>query len=263
MTDLVKINIQDHVADVRLNRARKMNALNPDMFRAITDAAKSIENDKSVRAVVLSGEGKAFCAGIDTSAMGTDNSLMDVLINGSESYPNIFQQPAYIWKQLSVPVIGALHGAALGGGFQIALGTDIRFADPQTKLSVMEIRWGLIPDMSATQTLRDLVRIDVAKELTYTGRIFDAVEGKKLGVVSHLSDKPRDDALALAREIASKNPDAISAAKHLLNETWHGNDIDGLQMEERLQGKVVLSENQQEAVNAEMEGRKANYKDRI
>jgi enoyl-CoA hydratase/carnithine racemase len=161
-----------------------------------------------------------------------------------------------------VPVIAALHGAVFGGGLQIALGADIRMAAPDVKMSVMEIKWGLIPDMSGTQTLRDLVRLDVAKELTFTGRIVQAEEAARLGLVTRIEANPREAAFALARDIATKNPDAIALGKLLLESTWHGDDTRGLETEERLQSKLLMSANQIEAVMAGMEQRPAKFGDR-
>jgi enoyl-CoA hydratase/carnithine racemase len=263
MNDLVTINIQNQVADVRLNRPDKMNALNLDMFNAVIAAGRQLAADKSVRAVVLSGEGRAFCAGLDLANFTDPKFVTDPFGEGKGGFwPNFYQSPAYVWKQVPVPVICALHGVAYGGGFQIAMGADIRIADPQLKMSVMEIKWGLIPDMSASQTLRDLVRLDVAKELTFSGRVVGGEEAEKLGLVTMLSASPREAALAMAETIASKNPNAISRAKYLLDNAWHGDEIAGLKLEEELQTPILASQNQIEAVRSGMEKRAANYSDR-
>lgn len=259
MSDIVKVSIENHVAQVRLNRPEKMNALNPDMFIAIAEAGRSINGNKDVRAVILTGEGGAFSAGLDLDTLDMPEEWLEIFRTGSESYPNIFQRPGYVWKQLHCPVICAMQGVAIGGGFQIAMGADIRIAHPQTKMSVREIVWGLIPDMSISQTLRDLVRIDVAKELTYTGRIFEAEEGAKLGLVTRLSEKPLEDAMQMAEQIASSNPDAIFSSKKLFNDAWHGDDLAGLKLEERLQAGVISKPNQLEAVAAVMEKRKPTF----
>ena len=176
MTDLVTIDTVDGVADVRLNRPEKYNALSRDMFKAIIEAGQSLAEAKEVRAVVLSGNGRGFCAGLDMESMQGLASAEDgqegeanALLSRGEGPENHAQRPAWVWKTLPVPVIAAIHGVAYGGGIQIALGADIRIAAPDAKLSVMEIKWGLVPDMSLTQTLRDVVPLDVAKELTFTG----------------------------------------------------------------------------------------------
>lgn len=262
-TALVSVNINNHVADVRLNRAEKMNALNIPMFEAIRDVGKQLAADKSIRAVVLSGEGRGFCAGLDLANFTDPEVFADPFGPGRGGfYPNFYQLPGYAWKAIPVPVICALHGVAYGGGLQIALGADIRIAHPEAKLSVMEIKWGLIPDMSASQTLRDLVRLDVAKELTFTGRVVTGQEAVQLGLVTSLSDDPREAALAMAAEIARRNPNAIAYGKYLLNNTRHGDDLEGLRVEERLQAKILKSPNQIESVMSEMEGRDGQFSDR-
>ena len=197
MTDLVTITRTDGIADVRLNRVDKYNALSPDMFQAIIEAGETLAADPSVRVVVLSGNGRGFCAGLDMgSFQGMANGPRSggggtaSLMNRDERPENHAQRPAYVWKRMPVPVIAAVHGVAFGGGLQIALGADIRIAAPDAKLSVMEIKWGLVPDMSLTQTLRDLVPLDVAKELTFTGRILSGTEAKALGLVTRLADDP-------------------------------------------------------------------------
>lgn len=269
MTELVTIDIDAGVADVRLNRVDKYNALSPDMFQAIIEAGESLAENRQVRAVVLSGNGRGFCAGLDMASFqgmagggrsggggGTGG-----LLKRDERPENHAQRPAYVWKRLPVPVIAAIHGVAYGGGCQIALGADIRFAAKDAKLSVMEIKWGLIPDMSLTQTLRDLVPLDVAKELTFTGRILSGEEAKALGLVTHVVDDPLAAALALAKEIAGKSPDAIRAGKKLLEESWRADPRSGLELESKLQTDLIGSPNQVEAVKANFENRAPNFSD--
>lgn len=266
MAELVTIKIENHVADVRLNRPDKINALNPEMFKAIVAAGKSLSQEKSLRAVVLSGEGKGFCAGLDFKSfmeMG-DNPKdgMGLLERTAGNPGNNAQMPGLIWKMVPVPVIAAVHGVAFGGGLQIALGADIRLAAPDARFSVMEIKWGIIPDMSLTQTLRDLVRIDVAKELTFSGRIVAADEAAQLGIVTRICEDPLAEAHRLATEYAAKSPHAIAAAKKLWESAWHSPTEDGLQMEESLQRGLIGSPNQIEAVMANFEKRAPNFKDR-
>ncbi len=188
MSEIVTIDIDDGVADVRLNRPEKYNSLSKEMFHAIESAGKSLCDDKNVRVVVLSGNGKGFCAGLDTDMFSAASAIDEELKIKSGEIPNIFQNVAFIWKEVPVPVIAAIHGVAYGGGLQIALGIDRRIAAPDARFSVMEIKWGLIPDMSASQTLRDLVRLDIAKELTFTGRIVDAAEAKEIGLITRISE---------------------------------------------------------------------------
>lgn len=264
MTELVTVTITDHVADVRLNRPDKMNALSLPLLEAVTATAERLMQDRDVRAIVLSGEGLAFCAGLDLSNFTNPDTFGgDAFGNGRGGHwPNYYQKPGYVWKDVPVPVICALHGVVFGGGLQIALGADIRIAHPATRLSLMEIRWGLIPDMSGTQTLRDLVRLDVAKELAYTGRIVEAPEAQQIGLVTRLDEHPYDAAMALAREIARQNPQAVSLAKLLFESTWHGPDTAGLEMEERLQARLLMTPNQTEAVMAGMQKREPVFSPR-
>ena len=266
MADLVTIDINSNgVADVRLNRADKYNALSGEMFDAITDAGESLIDDKSVRAVVISGNGRGFCAGLDFSGfrgMAGDSDGQPVTSRRQPSGRtpgNSAQQPGMVWKSVPVPVIAAVHGVAYGGGFQIAMGADIRIAAPDARFSVMEIKWGLIPDCSLTQTLRDIVRLDVAKELTFTGRIFDGTEAAELGVVTQLSDTPLDSALAMADTIASKSPSAIRLGKQLFEDSWRADRDAGLTMEAQLQGRLIGKANQVEAVKSNFEERPPQY----
>lgn len=259
MTELVTIDIHDHVAHVRLNRPEKMNALNWDMFDAINAAGDAVSQDKSIRAVVLSGEGRGFCAGLDLENFAGGLGKDPFGEGRGGFWPNYYQQPAYVWRQVPVPVICAIHGVAYGGGLQIAMGADIRIAHPQSKLSVMEIKWGLIPDMSASQTLRDLVRLDVAKELTFSGRVVEAAEALSLGLLTRVDEDPVTAALDMARDIAGRNPDAITLGKYLLDNAWHGDDEAGLRLEEVLQARIIGKDNQMEAVMSAMEKREANY----
>jgi len=264
MSDLVTITVKDHIADVRLNRPDKYNALNPEMFKAVIAAGKSVAEDRSVRAVVLSGEGRGFCAGLDFEgfvSMGKGDGI-GLLERSKDGPANAAQMTGYVWKQVPVPVIAAIHGVAFGGGLQIALGADIRFAAPDARFSVMEITWGIIPDMSGTQTLRDLVRLDVAKELTFTGRIVEAPEAARLGLVTRVCDDPLAEAHALAREIVDRSPHAVAAAKQLLETAWRGSIEEGLALEEKLQLSLMGTPNQIEAATAKFEKRPPKFTDR-
>ncbi|MBT8150773.1 MAG: crotonase/enoyl-CoA hydratase family protein [Gammaproteobacteria bacterium] len=259
---VVTVDIQNHIADVRLNRPEKMNALNDAMFEEIAGAADELKNNRAVRAVVLSGNGGAFCAGLDMASLQGSSTLRDIFSKGSEHFPNYFQRPGMAWKEIPVPVIAAMHGTAFGGGLQIALGADIRVAAPGTRMSVMEIKWGLVPDMSASQTLRDLVRLDVAKDLSFTGRIFDAEEALELGIVTALAEDAHTEAMRRAEAIAAQNPDAIAHIKYLFDNSWHGDSKAGLRLEERAQARVIMRANQIEAVSAQFEKRTANFAER-
>jgi enoyl-CoA hydratase/carnithine racemase len=268
MSDRVSVEISEGIADIRLNRPDKMNALDGAMFQALYEAGRSVAEDDDVRVVVLSGVGRCFCAGLDTSnfaamaggdgagSAGGSRSLFD---KPDGSAANFAQQPGWQWRDLPKPVIAAVHGVAFGGGLQIALGADIRFITPDARMSVMEIKWGLIPDMSGTQTLRNLVRLDVAKELTFTGRIVSGSEAVEIGLATHLSDQPLEDALAMARVIASKSPSAIRSGKALLNDSVVGSFEEGLAREASFQAALIGKPEQIETVKAQMQGRPAAY----
>ena len=269
MKDRISISVEDGIADVRLIRSDKMNALDGQMFEAIEEAGNQLSANPDVRVVVLSGEGRAFCAGLDMgnfaamadSSGGTDeehvaSNKLETRTHGIANQP---QHAAWMWRELKVPVIAALHGVALGGGFQVALGADIRYAAPGTRMSIMEIKWGLVPDMAGTQIMRHLARDDVIRELTYTGRIFEAEEAQQLGFVTRVCDDPLAAAMDTARQIAGRNPDAIRADKQLLSDAYYLDREEGLLLESRLQDNVIGKPNQVEAVMAELEGRPARY----
>jgi enoyl-CoA hydratase/carnithine racemase len=268
VSERVTIDLKDGVADVRMVRTDKMNAIDSAMFNALTEAGKTLCADRSVRAVVLSGDGRAFCAGLDMESMSamagpprSGDAPAQNLFERGTSGANRAQLAAWIWQEVPVPVIAAVHGVAYGGGLQIALGADLRIVAPDTRMSVMEIKWGLVPDMSATQTLRRLIPLDVALELTFTGRVFSGSEAKALGLATRVSDHPREDALALGTEIAGKSPDAIRAAKRLFQEAWYGPTADGLRLEENLQRTLIGRPNQVESVKANFEKRVPRFVD--
>jgi len=258
----VRVDVEGHVARVTLSRPEKHNALDLAMFEAIVAAADLVRSTPSVRAVVLHGEGPSFCSGLDLgSLMAAPGGLAEAQEALRGPVPNRYQRTAYDWVTLPVPVIAALHGNCLGGGLQIALGADIRIARPDTRMSVMEVRWGLIPDMSITRTLPRLVGVDVAKELTFTGRVFDGEEALRLGVVTQLADDPLSAALELAGQIAQRSPDAVQRAKRLLEESWIQAAQETLRLEASLQGELIGSPNQLAAVTAGLTKQPAQFTD--
>lgn len=265
MTDRVKVSIdaENHVADVVLNRAGKMNAVDHEMFEALASAADRLTAEKSVRAVVLRGAGGNFCAGIDLSVLaGSDMDFEKALNTPIEpSAANIFQRAAYAWRELPVPVICAIEGVAFGAGMQIALGADIRYASPDAKFSIMEAKWGIIPDMGITATLRHLVSPDRAKELAWSARILESREAEALGLITAITEDPVAVARQFASDCALKSPDAIRSIKTLVNESWHMTEAEGLALEARLQNNVIGRANQLEAVAANLEKRKPDFKD--
>ncbi|MGB5284094.1 MAG: crotonase/enoyl-CoA hydratase family protein [Polyangiales bacterium] len=261
MSERVQLSIDNHVATVRMSRPEKRNALDADMFDGLIRMGERIIADKSVRAVVLHGEGKAFCAGLDfASFMGSPDLMQKLLSRGDTSPANMAQRAGWIWQEVQVPVIAAIHGFAFGGGLQIALGADIRYATADAQFSVMEIKWGLIPDMSLTQTLPALVPLDVAKELTFTGRIVSGTEARELGLVTKISEDPLADALQTAKLIATKSPHAIRAGKTLLRDAPGMSRADALKLETALQVTLLGSPNQMEAVQANMSKRDPDFK---
>ncbi len=269
MSDRISVSIENGVADVRLVRSDKMNALDDAMFEALITTGDDLAANPDVRCVVLSGEGRAFCAGLDMGnfgkmASGETKSASPAKGGGrlegrTHGVSNRAQYAVHVWRELPVPVIAAVHGVAFGGGFQVMLGADMRYVAPDTKLSIMEIRWGLVPDMAGTQIMRHLVREDIVRELTYTGRVFSGEEAFAYGFATRLEADPRAAALETAKEIASKSPSAIEASKRLLNAAVYAGEEDGLILESVEQDALIGSANQKEAVMSQMEKRDANY----
>lgn len=264
----VNVEITNGVADVRLVRADKMNALDPAMFAALVETGQRLKADAAVRAVVLSGEGRAFCAGLDmgsfaamAQASAEGGGRMSDLTRRDEGIANHAQLAVWVWREIPVPVIAAVHGVAFGGGFQLALGADMRFVTPDARLAILEIKWGLIPDMAGTQLMWRLVREDIVRELTYTGRIFTGEEAGRIGFATRVCADPKAEALAMAREIAGKNPHAVRAAKRLLNAAATADPGAALLDETREQIALIGSRNQLEAVRANLEQRPPTFED--
>lgn len=261
----------DGVVELQLARADKMNALDPAMFDALIESGEALRGDDSVRAVVISGRGKAFCAGLDMASferMQQQGGGVDVLGEGAagtdllkrtHGISNAAQQVAMVWREVPVPVIAAVHGVAFGGGLQVALGADIRIVAPDAKLSVMEIKWGLVPDMAGMVLMRELARSDVVRELTFTGRIFLGEEALRIGFATRLSADPLAEALQMAHEIAGKSPDAIRAGKRLLNASLAQSAAELLMAESVEQKALIGSPNQVEAVKANIERRAPRF----
>ena len=261
--DRVKISIESQVADVILNRADKMNAVDMNMFLALGEAADRLANDKSVRAVVLRGAGENFCAGIDLSLFSESELDFHAALKEPihPSAGNLFQRSAYAWRELPIPVICAIEGVAYGAGLQIALGADIRYASPGARLSIMESSWGIIPDMGITATLRHLVPPDRVKELSWSARVLDSAEAKELGMITDVVEDPVAVSRKLARACAAKSPDAIRGIKALVNAAWQLTEVDALALEAQLQGGIIGGRNQQEAMQANLARRKPDFID--
>jgi len=269
MEQRVSISVSDGIADVRLVRADKMNALDAAMFEALVGATERLSREKGLRAVVLSGEGRAFCAGLDmgrfaamkeTGGHGIPGAEARDLTKRTHGLANFPQAAVWGWRQLPVPVIAAVKGVAFGGGFQLALGADMRFLSADARMSIMEIKWGLVPDMAGTPILASLVRDDILRELTFTGRIFSAQEALSYGLATRICDDPLAAAFEVAREIAGKSPDAIRAAKRMLGNLFV--DAGAALMAESVeQQKLLGSPNQLEAVSANIEKRSPRFVD--
>jgi enoyl-CoA hydratase/carnithine racemase len=261
-TTRVSVDVAEHVAEVALRRPEKHNALDRPMFDALSEALDEISETPAARVVVLRGEGPSFCSGLDFPSFIAAGSSPDELFVRRPGEPaNLAQRVTHGWRALTVPVIAAVHGACFGGGFQIALGADVRIGAPDARLSAMEIDYGLVPDMGISQTLPRLVRDDLARELLYTGRIVDAAEAAEVGLLTRLADDPLAVARALAAAIAARSPDAVRAAKRLANEAFWGGPERGLALEEELQRGLLGSANQIAAVTAKLGGEPAEFAD--
>lgn len=263
VSDRVEIRVDDHVAEVMLNRPDKLNALDIETFRALDDAGRSLAGDRPIRAVVLHGAGDNFCAGIDLGVLqgGGEEVARTLLSPVDGSIANLAQRASYAWRELPVPVICAVQGTTYGGGFQIAMGADLRYASTTARFSIMESKWGLIPDMAISTTLRDIVPPDRVKELAWTARVFDAEEALRLGIVTSIEDDPRAAARRTAATIARRSPDAVRSIKRLVNESWSRSEEASLALEMQLQIAILGSANQAEAVLANLEKRDPTFGD--
>jgi enoyl-CoA hydratase/carnithine racemase len=259
--ETIRVCLEGGVAQVRLNRPEKLNALNPEMMLSINEAIGRLSTEASARIVVLSGEGRAFCAGLDTQTMASGGSGFD-LLKREFGPASIVQQVAWGWRSLRIPVIAAVHGVAFGGGLQLASGADIRIGASMTRFSIRETFWGLVPDMAGVALWRTSVRDDVLRELTYTAREFDGVEAERHGFLTRLADDPVEEALEMARMIASRSPDAVAAAKRLYNLAADADAASILAAESSEQVKLKGSYNQKEAVAAYVEKRAPMFGDR-
>ncbi len=259
MTDRLTISVTDQIADIRLNRADKMNAIDPAMFAGIGAVIDGLADRTDVRCVVLSGEGKAFCAGLDMASMAAGGSGTGAERNAQGSI--LPQHVTLGWRNLPMPVIAAVHGVAFGGGFQIMSGADIRIAAPGTRFAIREAYWGLVPDMAGFLIWRGLVRDDVLRELVYTAREFDADEALHHGFITRIADDPYAAAIELARAIASRSPHAIRGAKRLCNMAHDADPRTMLEAETREQVAIIGKPNMMEAVAAHMGKRAAAFAD--
>ncbi len=265
-SDRVKIAISDGIAEVTLNRPDRLNALDPLMFEAIIAAGERLSRVAALRAVVLTGAGRAFCSGLDKETFASIAAECGApglaeLMTRTHGIANTWQQAAYVWRMLPVPVIAAIHGVAFGGGFQIALGADMRYVAPDARLSILEIKWGLVPDMSGIALMRELARSDVIRELAMTGRVFSGTDALTYGFATSVHADPLAAARATASEIAARSPDAVRAIKRLLNRASDDEAAAILLAESKEQAALIGSPNQIEAVRAGVEGRPGRFVD--
>ena len=271
MNERSSVNITDGGADVRLTRGDKLNALDKQMLVALGETGAALGADKNVRVVVISGEGKAFCAGLDKSTFGllvSDDSplndqskeqgMLEPRTHGIANHP---QYATWVWRELPVPVIAAVHGAAVGGGFQLMLGADMRYVTPDARLSVMEVNWGLVPDMGGTPIMCRLAREDIVRELVYPGRLFSGTEALEYGFATRVMSDPLTAALETAREIAGKSPDAIRANKRIFQAANYANAADALLRESIEQDRIIAGENLMEAISSNMAERPPKFTD--
>ena len=273
MSDRILLDVTDGIAHLRLNRPDKLNALDGALFQALVDAGEALKQEGAVRVVVLSGEGRGFCAGLDFSSFqamaggggdagspgSSGSSRLGAIGETSGRITHLGQQACWVWQELEVPVIAAVHGPALGGGLQIALGADLRIVAPDAKLSVLESRWGLIPDMTGTHTLVRLVGLDVAKDLTFTGRMVSGTEAVQLGLATRVADDPVAAALELAADLTTKSPDALRHGKRLLNLSGARTPAEQFLDERETMASLIGSPNQVEATMAYFEKRPPRF----
>lgn len=263
MSTRITTTIDGHIAEVQINRPEKKNALDLALFEELIEAGEILKTQPELRAVILSGADGTFCAGIDTSSfmeMATkiDAIRRDILTPEKGLSANRFQRPVTVWQELEIPVIAAIEGVAFGAGMQLALAADFRISAPDARFSIMESRWGLIPDMGITQSLPALLPADQAKELIMTGRILNADEALSLGLITRIESNPIASARLLAQTLAEKSPDVIRGAKKLVDHCW-GGSVDGLKLEAEIQAPIIGSANQIEAVMAGMQKRPAKF----
>lgn len=261
---IVDVTLKDGIAEVLFNRPAQKNALSKDMFDAIAAAGEELKSQDGLRVVILHGAEGDFCSGMDMAFMGSmagkQDDLRQTILNPPEGeLANWFQKPAFVWQEIDVPVIAAIEGVCLGGGLQIALGADVRIARPDSRLSIMEARWGLIPDMGISQNLPKLMRADRAKMLMMSAEMFSGERALDEGLVTEVSETPLERARELALATCSKSPDAIRGIKTLVEEVWSMAPGDGLKYEAEIQAPILGSANQMEAVFSQMQKRPPKF----
>jgi enoyl-CoA hydratase/carnithine racemase len=260
---LVTSEITDHIAQVRLNRPEKLNALTLDLLDELAGTAHRLRRDKTLRAVVIAGSGDAFSAGLDFAAvLRQPHRIVTAFLPRPWRGTNAFQEACWAWRRLPVPVIAAVHGHCLGAGVQIALAADFRYADPDSSWSVLEAKWGIIPDMTGIRSLSELVGIDTAKRLTMTADTFTGRDAHDLGLVTELSLDPVAAATAFAHRLAERSPDQLAAAKRVFDRTWFASPRRTFAWERIEQLRLLVTENTRIAREAAFSRETAAYKPR-
>lgn len=250
----VEVELDDSIAYVWLNRPGKLNAVDMPVLRELIGAARSIKANRHIRGVVLAGRGDSFSAGLDfASVMGRPTDVVRGFIPSVLSGRNLFQQAAWVWRDVPVPVVAAVHGHCFGAGLQFATAADFRFTTPDAQWSVLEAKWGLIPDMSGTVGLREIVGDDVARRLTMTAEVIDGRQAYEYGLVTGVDDEPIKPAIDLLDAIARRSPDAVAASKDLLNRTRYGTPRRAFALERRRQLQMFLAKNTKIARAANVE----------
>jgi enoyl-CoA hydratase/carnithine racemase len=260
MSEPVNVERRGNIAYVRLSRPDKRNAVNFAVMNGLMDAAKALRKDRALRAIIIHGEGESFCSGLDfPEVMSKPSRVARGFLTRCGLNTNLFQEMCWAWRRLPVPVIAVLHGHCFGAGIQLALAADFRIATPDCQLAILEAKWGLIPDMSGSAALRELISIDQAKLLTMTGRVISGEEARAIGLVTALSDDPMAAAEALAEELSARSPDAVAMTKTLFQKTWIASEKLAFRVERRLQAAVLLGANQRAAMKAAMKKRAPKY----
>ena len=241
---VIRIEKKQGIATVYLNRPAKRNAMSFELLRELVAVAKKIKSDRSIRCVILTGETNVFSAGIDLADLNNPKNRAYAAWELIKPGQSLFQKAFLIWQELPVPVIAAIEGYCFGAGMQLALAADIRIAHPKTQMSIMETRWGLVPDMGLTRSIKGIIGVDLAKELSLTARVFDGDYAKEIGLVTHLNDSPVEQAQLLAQEMLQRSPDALAAVKQVLDAMEH-QPKKSLRLEKIWQLKLLLGKNSQ------------------
>lgn len=250
----VTLRLENDIAVVTLNRANKRNALDMAMFRSIDLVSRKLRKNRKIRAVIVQANGVDFCSGLDTkSVMSKKSSTFSLLAKWLPGQSNLAQRVSTNWRNIPVPVIMVIQGRCWGGGLQIALGADFRFSTPDASFSIMEGKWGLIPDMGGNLALRELVTRDIALKLAMSAEVIPAQTAVEYGLITSISDDPLHDAMQLARQIAERSPDAVAAVKKLYRQNWFKADRRMLARESLYQVRILLGKNQNRAVKKQLD----------